>query len=502
MKPVILLILDGLGHNPSPEGNAVAAAETPNLDWLSKNAATSLITTHGERVGLPDGQMGNSEVGHLNLGAGRVVEQDLSRINSAIASGEFSSNEVLKTLEAEQDTIHLVGLSGDGGVHSQFPHLFELLKVFKDKRVYVHFITDGRDGPQRSALEDLKVLESNLPENAEIASVSGRYYAMDRDKRWERLGDYLDKLLLNSNKPIDSVEAYIASEYDAGRTDEFIKPAAISSKFNDRENKLLAEDGVVFFNFRADRMRQLVSVLLGQEKPYKDEFEIPSLKLSSITEYDEDFGIPVLFPPIQIQDNLGETVSSAGLRQLRVAETEKYPHVTWFFNSGFETPYEKEDRALLASPRDVPTYDLKPEMAAGDITDKLLAQLSEERFDLAIVNYANCDMVGHTGVFEAAVAAVETVDKQVGRVTEVVKNKGYSLLVTADHGNAELMIHPDSGKPHTFHTTFKVPIYLYNSENKFSLLDDGALCDVAPTILDLLELKKPDAMTGKSLIED
>ena len=506
-KPVMLMILDGWGLREESDANAIAAADTPNLERLLATCPQSRLTTSGEAVGLPAGVMGNSEVGHLNIGAGRVVYQDLLRIDNAIADGTFFKNEainaVMDRLLANGRPLHLMGLVSDGGVHSQLSHLVALVRLAAQKgltTVHVHAILDGRDTPPDGGIGYLRTLADALTEIGlgRIASLCGRYFAMDRDKRWERIERAFDLYTRGQGRQAtDPIEA-IQTAYADGQTDEFVEPVAIL----DGDAPALIEDGdgIIFFNFRADRAREITRALTD---PDFDAFERPARPdlcgYLCMTLYDENFDLPVAFPPQRLAGILAEVISDRGLRQLRIAETEKYAHVTYFFNGGEETPFAGEDRVLIPSPRDVPTYDHKPEMSAVAVTEAALAHIDRGEHDLIVLNFANMDMVGHTGVFEAAVQAVETVDGCVGRIVDAVTTRGGALLITADHGNAERMM-AENGGPHTAHTTNPVRLLLVHPSHTGVRLADGKLGDIAPTLLALMQLPQPAEMTGKCLL--
>ncbi len=513
IRPFLLIIMDGWGYREEVEGNAVRLAGTPHLDALQAAYPFTLLKASGEAVGLPEGQMGNSEVGHLNIGAGRIVYQDLTRINMAIKDGSFFENKVLKeAFRRAKETggkVHLLGLVSDGGVHSHIEHIYALLELAKREglcdRTFVHAFTDGRDTPPTSGVEYLAALVRKMKELScgRVASVSGRYYAMDRDKRWERTAQAYRALVLGegyrANDPVEAVKA----AYERGETDEFIKPTVI---YEGDHPVALIEDGdvVIFFNFRADRARQLTMALT--KKDFR-EFERPKFpKLAyfvCMTLYDETFDLPVAFPPVHLKNIWGEVVSKANLYQLRIAETEKYAHVTYFFNGGEEEPFPLEERKLIPSPRDVPTYDLKPEMSAYEVTEEVIRRIKTRKYSFIVMNYANGDMVGHTGVLEAAIKAVKVVDECVGRVISVWREvmDQAPAIVTADHGNCEMMIDPKTGEPFTAHTANPVPFYLVDDRFKGAKLKPGILGDIAPTALFLMGLEIPKEMTGKVLIE-
>ena len=502
MKPVLLMILDGFGLYKDYPGNAISLAKTENLDKLYETCPHTEIYASEKWVGLPMGQMGNSEVGHLNIGAGRVVFQDLTRIGNEIDNGNFYHNQMfLKAVEnakKNNSSLHLMGLVSKGGVHSHFKHLLALIDLAKKeglKKVYIHVITDGRDVSPDASLEDVKELEDYLKKVGvgKIADISGRYYAMDRDKRWERIKKYFDLVTEKYDNSNPNALDAIKSSYDNGVTDEFIEPVEI-----DCEGKIKDGDSLIFFNFRPDRARQIVRALVDENFDGFSRKE-KNIFLVTMTQYDDT--IPhtnIAYPENRPTNTLGEILEKNHLRQLRIAETEKYAHVTFFFNGGREVMFKGEDRILVQSPK-VATYDLKPEMSAPEITENLIEKLRENIYDCIILNFANPDMVGHTGVIPAAIKAVETVDNCIGKILKEIKKLGGALLITADHGNCDMMLTKDN-KPITSHTTNKVPFILYGVEN-VKLRSEGALCDIAPTILELLNIKQPKEMTGKSLIE-
>ncbi len=501
MKPVTLIIMDGFGISDQIEGNAVACASTPNIDRLERDYPYTTLGAAGLDVGLPEGQMGNSEVGHLNLGAGRIVYQDYTRINQAIVDGSFMTNPVLTdAVDVAKErgiSLHLMGLLSDGGVHSHNTHLYALLEMARERsleQVYIHAILDGRDVPPKSAFTYLCELEEKIKSIGvgNVATVSGRYYTMDRDQRWDRIEMAYRAMTNGEGFRAKSPEEAVEEGYRRGENDEFIKPTIV-----DPDGLIDEDDSVIFFNFRPDRARQITKAFVDQGF---DEFRTEPLKVHFVcmTQYEETIGAPVAFPVEYLHDTLGEAVSRAGLRQLRIAETEKYAHVTLFFNGGKEAPEKGEDRILVPSPK-VATYDLQPEMSAFLVTENVLEAIGKNAYDMIILNFANADMVGHTGIFEAAVEAVETVDSAVGRVVDEILNKDGAVLLTADHGNAEEMTDPATKQPHTAHTTNKVPFVLVTNQ-EMRLQDGGILADVAPTVLDLLGLAKPSAMTGSSLI--
>jgi 2,3-bisphosphoglycerate-independent phosphoglycerate mutase len=500
-KPVMLVVLDGWGWREERADNAVRLARTPTFDRLWRDCPHAFLRTSGSDVGLPDGQMGNSEVGHLNIGAGRVVMQELPRIGAAIEDGSLARNPELArfiaALKSSGGRAHILGLVSPGGVHSHEDHASALARMLADGgvTVAVHTFTDGRDTPPRSAGEDLKRLAAALPREASIATVSGRYYAMDRDKRWDRIARAYHAVAEGEGPRFADAAAVIEDAYRQDITDEFIIPACLGDYRGMKDG-----DGVVCFNFRADRVREILSALLEPEfNAFPRPRRINFAAALGMSRYSDELApyLGVLFPPEPLRHILGEVVAGAHLRQLRLAETEKYPHVTYFLNGGEETPSAGEERVLIPSPK-VATYDLQPEMSAPAVTDKAVEAIRSGTFDLIVLNYANPDMVGHTGSLEAAIRAVETVDAGLGRITEAIEAAGGALLVTADHGNCELMRNPETGGPHTAHTTNPVPVILFGGPK--AGLRDGRLADVAPTLLELMGLEKPAEMTGASLI--
>ena len=516
-KPVILIVRDGWGVGPADpasvaaRGNAVAMARTPVCDALLACRPWGLLTTSGEAVGLPAGQMGNSEVGHLNLGAGRIVHQDVTRISRAVRDGSFfhlpTLCELGDSLIASGGALHLVGLCSDGGVHSDISHLHALLEWTARNRLpaRIHAVTDGRDTSPTSGIGAIEGLEARAERSGgdmRIATVSGRYYAMDRDRRWERAEPAYRAIAEGAGPRVAGAAEHVRRCYANGITDEFLPPAVVAPGDEAEAGArggIHPADAVLFFNFRADRARQLFAALTGHSFPHFRRPRGPCSRAVAMTRYRDDFAHPVLFPPRTLDGVLGAVLANAGRSQLRMAETEKYPHVTYFFNGGVEEPFPGEDRHLIPSPR-VATYDLKPEMSAPELTEALLERLAEGRHDFILVNYANADMVGHTGSIPAAVAAVETVDACVGRVLEAVAQVGGTALVTADHGNAERML-DDGGSPFTAHTTGPVRlIFCPPGGAGTANVCDGILADVAPTILHLMRLPQPEEMTGRTLI--
>ncbi len=507
--PVILIVLDGWGISMHKEGNAVAQANAPVYRGLLRDHPSTELQASGEYVGLPDGQMGNSEVGHLNLGAGRVVYQDITRITKSIRDGDFSRNAALRSaMEAVRKngkSLHLMGLLSDGGVHSHIDHILALYDMAKAEglsRVFFHAFLDGRDTPPSSALGYIEQLEQHLGKIGlgSIATVSGRYYAMDRDKRWERVQKAYEAMVLGEGIRKGSAAEAVKGSYEHRRTDEFVLPTVILNKTTAGGAGTMRDgDAVIFCNFRADRAREITRALTDLSFDGFPRSRVPKLStFVCLTSYDATFDLPVAFPPVRLTRILGEVLSNKGLRQLRIAETEKYAHVTFFFNGGVEQPFPLEDRVLVPSPRDVATYDLKPEMSARGVTDELVARIRSRQYQFILVNYANPDMVGHTGVLAAAVKAVEVLDECLGRVLSAARETGATALITADHGNLEIMRDDATGQPHTAHTTDPVPFIFVGKQAK--LRDGGCLADVAPTVLRLMGLDQPEEMTGKSLI--
>lgn len=502
-KPVLLMILDGWGIAPADKTNAAAMAKTPNLDSYFANYPHTTLEASGKAVGLPAGQIGNSEVGHLNIGAGRIIYQSLTRIDKAIEDGDLYKNKELRRVMDETKqagkALHLLGLLSDGGVHSHIEHLLALICMAKVKGltdVYVHAFLDGRDVGPKTALGYIHELEDGMAQIGvgKIATVSGRYYAMDRDKRWERVERAYKALVLGEGGKAASAAVGVEASYAAGVTDEFVEPFTVDGV----DGKITAGDGVIFFNFRPDRAREITRALHDEEFPYfaRPEGACP-VNYVCMTQYDATITAPVAFPPEEIKDTLGEVLAQHGLHQLRIAETEKYAHVTFFFNGGVEAPNTNEERILIPSPK-VATYDLQPEMSAEEVTQALLAELDKDKFDAIILNFANPDMVGHTGVLSAAITAMEKVDDCADRIVRKVLSLGGSVCITADHGNLEKMAERD-GSPNTAHTTNPVPFILVSKEQH--KLHNGILADIAPTLLQLLNIKQPAAMTGKTLID-
>ena len=498
-KKVILMILDGWGITQDPKVSAIAQANTPFIDSLLKKYPHAKLYTSGENVGLPEGQMGNSEVGHMNLGAGRIVYQDLVKINKAIKNGSFFENQVLKsafeTAKKTHKSVHLLGLLSNGGVHSHIDHLKALIDMAKkyDVPTYIHAFMDGRDVDPHSGIRFLKEIQDYIQGTpVKIASVIGRYYAMDRDNRWKRVKKAYDLLVKGEGKPATDLVKAVEESYQEGVTDEFILPIVHVDKNGKPIGKIEPGDAVIFYNFRTDRGRELTKVLTQEDMPEYGMKTLP-LHFVTMTIYDENFkGIEVAYPKEDLKDTLGELVSKAGKKQIRIAETEKYPHVTFFFSGGKENEFKGEKRILIPSPK-VATYDLKPEMSANEVTEALLPEIKQESADLIVLNFANGDMVGHTGDFKAAEKAAETVDKNVKKIVEEALKHDYAVIILADHGNVENMINLD-GSPNTAHTTNPVPVILIDKDLK-PKLKDGILANVAPTILKILGLPKPKEMT-------
>jgi len=505
VKRAVLVVLDGFGERPGKDGNAVRLASTPSFDWLYREFPHTLVQTSGLAVGLPAGQMGNSEVGHMNMGGGRIVYQDLTRINQSISDGTFFDNAVLcqavDAVKASGGTLHLLGLTSPGGVHSSLDHVYAMLEICRRRglsRVAWHAFVDGRDTPPKSAAETLREIEARLATIGvgRLASVIGRYFAMDRDHRWERVALAYRLLVDGEGRQATDAVAAVNEAYAAGETDEFIKPIVLTA------DRISDGDGVIFFNFRADRARELTSALVD---PGFDGFVRPKVpRLVSyvcMCQYDQTFGLPVAFPPQSMKMILGEYLAGLGLSQFRTAETEKYAHVTFFFNGGREEPFPREDRRLVQSPKDVATYDLKPAMSAVDVADGVVAAIEKETYAFVLVNFANPDMVGHTGVLPAAVTAVEVIDACIGRVARAALAHDTAVVITADHGNCETML-DEHGGPHTQHTTNPVPFLVVDPRlHGQALASDGRLCDVAPTVLALMGLPQPTEMEGHSLVK-
>jgi 2,3-bisphosphoglycerate-independent phosphoglycerate mutase len=508
-EPLLLMILDGWGVHPHSDHNAISRAATPNMTRLCREYPCTQLDASGTAVGLPDGQMGNSEVGHLNIGAGRIIYQDLTRITKAIEDGSFFTNEAIldciARTKSSGGSLHLAGLLSDGGVHSHNTHLYALLEMAAKegiRNIFVHCLLDGRDTPPKSGAEYLAQLEAEMERigTGKIATVMGRYYAMDRDKRWKRVEKAYDAIVLGSGKEYASARQAIEQSYLDGVTDEFVLPSVIV-ECGEPVGRIKDGDGFIFFNFRSDRAREITRAFTDPDFNGFARKRSPQLaSYICMTVYDETFDLPVAFAPVELNNILGEVISRSGLKQLRIAETEKYAHVTFFFNGGNETPFPGEDRKLIPSPREVSTYDEKPEMSAMLVAEELLRQLDEDKFDFIVLNFANADMVGHTGMLPAAVKAIETVDECVGKIVEKVLERKGCALITADHGNAETMV-DEAGEPHTAHTTEPVPFVLVDETRKDAALKTGILADIAPTVLKLLGIPQPSEMTGRSLLD-
>jgi len=511
-KPVVLVVMDGWGIAPPGPYNAVHLGRTPVLDRLQRDWPSTALAAHGRAVGLPAGQMGNSEVGHLNLGAGRVVKQELVLIDDAIEAGDFARNQAFldaaAAIRVAGGKAHVMGLCSPGQVHSSLEHLYALvdLLVAAGLEVRLHAITDGRDTPPSSARDYLREIEARLAGKAAVAVVVGRYWSMDRDKRWDRIARGYQAHTEGVGARHRSADEAIAAAYEAGETDEFITPRVMVGQDGEPIGRIEDGDGVFFFNFRADRAREMTQALTGRgfEDGFFERRVVRDLAAYvCMTEYRSDFGLPVAFAPHSLDRILGQVLADRGLAQLRCAETEKYAHVTFFFNGGVEQPFPGEDRHLVPSPKEVATYDLKPEMSAAAVTNHVVDCVAAGAHDFVLVNYANGDMVGHTGVLEAAIVAVETVDVQIGRLEEAIAARGGALLITADHGNSEQMLDEATGQPHTAHTLNPVPFVLVDPRHRGATLrSGGSLRDVAPTVLELLDIPKPAEMTGASLIGD
>ncbi|NLT94053.1 MAG: 2,3-bisphosphoglycerate-independent phosphoglycerate mutase [Clostridia bacterium] len=508
-NPTVLVILDGWGLGQPVKSNAIYAAHKPNYDYFLANYPWTTLQTSGEDVGLPEGQMGNSEVGHLNIGSGRIVYQELTRINKAIREGTIKSNpallEAMEYAREHNKSLHLMGLLSDGGVHSHITHLEALVEMAKElglDKVYIHAFLDGRDVPPQSALDYILALEKKLEELqlGKIATVSGRYYAMDRDKRWERTALAYKAMVDGEGVKATMARVAVEQSYDLRVTDEFVEPTVIVDKSGNPVGKIEPGDAIIFYNFRADRARQITRAFVDEDFPgFVREKGYLKVRFVCMTQYDAEIQAPVAFPPQNLENTLGEVLSNAGKKQLRIAETEKYAHVTFFFNGGVEEANEGEERILIPSPK-VATYNLKPEMSAYEVTETVVEKILSKKYDFVLINYANPDMIGHTGFLDAAVKAVEVVDECLGKVYHAVREVGGSLIITADHGNAEIM-EDDEGKPHTAHSCNLVPLILIDDNLKTAQLKSkGSLRDIAPTVLALLGMEKPEEMTGDNLI--
>ncbi|MFN3430382.1 MAG: 2,3-bisphosphoglycerate-independent phosphoglycerate mutase [Candidatus Sericytochromatia bacterium] len=501
-KPVALIVCDGWGINPRTDHNAIAAARTPHFDELYAKWPWMALQTSGLAVGLPEGQMGNSEVGHMNMGAGRIVYQELTRIDVAIRDGSFFQNEVLAKVmvdtQAAGKDLHLFGLVSDGGVHSSIEHMFALVRMARERgveRVYLHAFLDGRDTAPRSARSFLARTEQVLGEIGlgRVATISGRYYAMDRDQNWERTELAYRAMVDAHGRSADDSDQAIARSYEEGVNDEFLVPVVL-----DAQGRIKDGDGVIFFNFRPDRARQITQAITDPEFKGFERGAVPLVRFVCLTQYKDSFGLPVAYPPQKLVDNLASVLAEKRVRQLHAAETEKYAHVTFFFNCGREAPYDLEERILIPSPK-IASYDMQPEMSAPEVAAAAAAAIDAHHTDVLIMNFANADMVGHTGNMAATVKAIEAVDAAVGRVVAAILRQGGTALITADHGNAEMMIDYETGEVMTSHTTNPVPLIMAGRQLK--LRESGVLADVAPTILDLLDMAQPAAMTANTLIQ-
>lgn len=499
-KPVVLVILDGFGINPKSENNAIAQANTPNLDKIFSSWSHTLLQTSGADVGLPEGQMGNSEVGHMTLGSGSIIRQDLVRIDDAIKNGEFFSNKALNNAVASAKKngrpLHLLGLVSDGGVHSHINHVLALIELCKQQQVIpvIHMITDGRDTAPKSALKYIELLEPALKSaNGFIATVMGRFYAMDRDQRWERTELAWRALMLGATDKADSATEAVNNAYAKDLSDEFIKPTVLRG-----HTPLSAEDQIICFNFRKDRPRQIVAALSVADFIGFDRGDFPLPQMTCLMSYDKSFHLPFAFAPESPETTLGEIISSKGLRQFHCAETEKYAHVTYFFNGGRAEPYSGETQLLIPSPH-VATYDMKPEMSAVEVANAVVTTMEAKQYAFIVVNFANGDMVGHTAIKDAVIKAIECLDVEVAKIFKAAEKNGYSVVLTADHGNCELQIDPETGEPHTQHTMFPVPCVIMDDE-EWELAEKGGLANVAPTILQLMGISQPATMRSSSLL--
>lgn len=507
-RQYLLMIMDGVGLNDEEKGNAFKLANTPNIDKYISKYPNTYVATSGMAVGLPEGQMGNSEVGHTNIGAGRIVYQELTRITKEINEGKFFENSELKNAmdnaKKEGKALHIVGLLSDGGVHSHIDHLFALLKMAKNnglENVYVHAILDGRDTPPTSAIEYVKELEEKMKEIGigKIATLTGRYYAMDRDNRWERVKLAYDAMANGIGNFFKTAQKAIETSYEIQEFDEFVKPIVMVGEDGKPLGSVKNGDSIIYFNFRPDRARELTKAFMLEDFNGFEREKIQDLTFVTMTKYDDSIkNVGIAYKPVELKNTLGEYLSNNGYTQLRIAETEKYAHVTFFFNGGKEEPYNGEGRILVPSPK-VATYDLKPEMSAYEVTDNVVEAIDSKKYDVIIINYANGDMVGHTGNLEKTIEAVEALDKCVGRVISKIEEVGGEALITADHGNCEYMLDLKTGEPITSHSTFDVPFIVVS--NRIKSLKNGRLCDIAPTLLTLMDEKIPEEMSGESLIE-
>jgi len=508
---LILIILDGWGYLREERGNAIVQAPHPNFNRMAAEYPFTPLRASGEAVGLPEGQIGNSEVGHLNIGAGRVVYQELPRISLAIKNGNFFDNESLVTaIDSARDrgkALHLMGLLSDGGVHSHITHLYALLEMAKERgltRVFVHAFLDGRDVPPMSALGFIKALEDKMSAAGvgKIATVMGRFYAMDRDKRWDRVEKAYRAMVLGQGIKAETAYQSVKNSYEDKATDEFVVPRVIVDQQGNPVGRVGDHDSIIFFNFRADRAREITRAFVDEDfQGFERPADRPHVHYVCLTQYDATINAPAAFPPQSLSMTLGEVLSRNGLRQLRIAETEKYAHVTFFFNGGMEEPFPGEDRVLIPSPK-VATYDKKPEMSAYEVTDRVVELIKTGSYDVIVLNFANPDMIGHTGIMDAACDAICVVDNCLGRVVNAIREQGGVAIVTSDHGNAEQMVEYQTGEPYTAHTTNQVPFVLVDDDLKSAGLRHGSLEDIAPTIMQLLGLPKPKEMTGNSLLLD
>ena len=507
-RQYLLMIMDGVGLNDEEKGNAFKLANTPNIDKYISKYPNTYVATSGMAVGLPEGHMGNSEVGHSYIGAGRIVYQELTRITKEINEGKFFENSELKiamdNAKKEGKALHIVGLLSDGGVHSHIDHLFALLKMAKNnglENVYVHAILDGRDTPPTSAIEYVKELEEKMKEIGigKIATLTGRYYAMDRDNRWERVKLAYDAMANGIGNFFKTAQKAIETSYEIQEFDEFVKPIVMVGEDGKPLGNVKNGDSIIYFNFRPDRARELTKAFMLEDFNGFEREKIQDLTFVTMTKYDDSIkNVGIAYKPVELKNTLGEYLSNNGYTQLRIAETEKYAHVTFFFNGGKEEPYNGEGRILVPSPK-VATYDLKPEMSAYEVTDNVVEAIDSKKYDVIIINYANGDMVGHTGNLEKTIEAVEALDKCVGRVISKIEEVGGEALITADHGNCEYMLDLKTGEPITSHSTFDVPFIVVS--NRIKSLKNGRLCDIAPTLLTLMDEKIPEEMSGESLIE-
>ncbi len=507
-KQYLLMILDGVGLNDEERGNAFKLANTPNIDKYIQKYPNSYIKTSGMAVGLPEGQMGNSEVGHTNIGAGRIVYQELTRITKEINEKTFFKNEELleamKHVKENDSALHLMGLVSDGGVHSHIDHLYALLQMAKEnniEKVYVHAILDGRDTPQTSAIDYLKDLELKMKEIGvgKIATISGRYYAMDRDNRWDRIKLAYDAIANGKGNNFKTVQKAVETSYEAQEFDEFVKPIVIVDEDSNPISTVSSNDSVIFFNFRPDRARQITKSFVNNDFNEFETKKIDNLCFVTMTQYDDSIkNVKIAYKPQVLKNTFGEYISKLGYTQLRTAETEKYAHVTFFFNGGREEPYKGEERILVPSPK-VATYDLKPEMSAYEVTDNVINAINDKKYDVIVMNFANGDMVGHTGNLEKAIEAVEALDICVGKIISKIEEVHGEAIITADHGNCEYMLDLKTGEPITSHSTFDVPVIVVSDRVKG--IHSGSLCDLTPTLLNLMGIEKPEEMTGVSIVE-